>query len=305
MLSTVETGIVFDVKRYTLHDGPGIRAAIHLKGCPLFCWWCHNPESRLTMPQVLFRGERCIACGACVDACPKGAVSLSAGALLTDPDLCSGVGACADTCPSGAKELCGKETSVDDVMTQILKERIFFDQSGGGVTLSGGEPLYQPDFATALLKECKRHEVHTAVDTCGFVSPSVLMEAAALADLFLYDVKHMDPEKHREYTGVDNEVILSNLAALGETGALIYARIPFIPGVNTDENNMRSAGAFLRKVRGVAKVNLLPYHGAAEDKHRRWNVEYKLKGLRAPSEDALKQAAAILEGFGLKVEIGG
>ena len=299
------TGMIFDVKRYTLHDGPGIRVAVHFKGCPLSCRWCHNPESQLSMPQVLFRGERCIACGACIGVCPKGAVSLSAGALLTDAALCSGIGVCVDACPSGARELCGKETSVDDVMAQILKERVFFDQSKGGVTLSGGEPLCQPDLALALLKECRRHEIHTAVDTCGFVSRSILMEALPFVDLFLYDIKHMDPEKHREYTGVDNEVILSNLAELGSAGALIHARIPFVPEVNTDEKNLRSMGTFLRGVKGVAKVSLLPYHSAAEAKHRRWNVEYKLRGLRVPSEDMLKQGAEILESCGLDVEIGG
>ena len=297
--------MVFDVKRYTLHDGPGIRVTIHLKGCPLSCLWCHNPEGRLPMPQVLFRGERCIACGACINACPKGAISLSRGAFLTDVNLCLGIGACVDVCPSGARELCGKETSVDDVMAHILRERIFFEQSGGGVTLGGGEPFHQPDFAIAILRECRRREIHTAVDTCGFVSRSVLMEAVPLTDLFLYDIKHMDPEKHLEYTGVDNEVILSNLEKLGEAGAQIHARIPFIPGLNTDGKNLRSAGAFLRGVKGVAKVNLLPYHSAAEAKHRRWDVEYKLKGLSAPSEDMLKKGAAILESYGLKVEIGG
>jgi pyruvate formate lyase activating enzyme len=270
------SGIVFDVKRYALHDGPGVRVTIHLKGCPLSCWWCHNPEGRSTAPQVLFRPERCISCGGC-----------------------------AGVCPSGARETCGKETTVDDVMERILKERIFFDQSGGGVTLGGGEPLFQPGFALSILKECRRHEIHTAVDTCGFVNRSVLMEALPLTGLFLYDLKHMDPEKHKEYTGVDNEVILSNLAALGEAGALIHARMPFIPDVNTDEKNLRSAGAFLRGAKGVARVHILPYHTAAEDKHRRWNLEYKLKGLRPPPEDALKRGAAILEGYGLKVEVGG
>ena len=301
---TVVTGTVFDVKRYTLHDGPGIRVSVHFKGCPLSCLWCHNPESRLPIPQVLFREERCIACGACIGSCPRGAVSISNGVLMTSA-LCSGSGACADICPSGARELCGRELTVDNVIARILRDRVFFDQSGGGVTLSGGEPFYQPEFATALLKECRRHEIHTSVDTCGFVSRSVLLEALPFVDLFLYDIKHMDPEKHREYTGVDNEVILSNLKMLGEAGVLIHARMPFIPGLNTDEKNMHSVGAFLRGVRGVVKVNLLPYHTAAEDKHRRWNVEFKLKNLRAPSVDMLRRGAAVLEGYGLKVEIGG
>jgi len=279
----MKPGLIFDVKRYTLHDGPGIRVTVHFKGCPLSCWWCHNPESQSAIPQTLFREERCISCGACAGESSKGA----------------------DSCPSGAKELCGKETTVNDLMTQVLKERIFFDQSGGGVTLSGGEPLCQPDFAIAVLKECRRREIHTAVDTCGFVSRSVLMEALPLIDLFLYDIKHMDPEKHLEYTGVGNEAILSNLEILSKAGALIYARIPFVPGVNTDEKNMHSVGVFLRRIRGVVKVNLLPYHNAAEDKHRRWDIEYKLKELRAPSEALLKWGAGILESYGLKTEIGG
>ena len=190
-------------------------------------------------------------------------------------------------------------------MAQILKERIFFDQSGGGVTLSGGEPLYQPGFALAVLKECRRREIHTAVDTCGFVSRSVLTEALPFAGLFLYDLKHMDPEKHLEYTGVNNEIILSNLEMLGKAGASINVRMPFIPGINADEKNLRSAGVFLSGVKGVTKVSLLPYHNAAEDKHRRWNVEYRLSGLRAPSEDMLKASMAILESYGLKTQIGG
>lgn len=299
------TGMVFDVKRYALHDGPGIRVTVHFKGCPLSCRWCHNPESQLSTSQLLFWKERCITCGTCTGACPKGALSLSGGAILTDSKLCSGMGACANACPSGARELCGRKISVGDLMAQILKERVFFDQSGGGVTLSGGEPLLQPDFALAVLKECRKYEIHTAVDTCGFTSRSVLMDALPFTDLFLYDIKHMDPEKHREYTGGDNGAILSNLTALGEAGALINARMPFIPGVNTDEKNLHSAGAFLNRVKGITKVSLLPYHSAAENKHRRWNVKYELSGLCPPSEDMLKNGAAILESYGLKVEIGG
>jgi pyruvate formate lyase activating enzyme len=190
-------------------------------------------------------------------------------------------------------------------MEQVLKERVFFDQSGGGVTLSGGEPLYQPDFAIAILRECRRREIHTAVDTCGFVSRSVLMEALPFTDLFLYDVKHMDPEKHREYTGIDNEVILSNMTALGEAGAAICARMPFIPGLNADEENLRATGAFLRGIRGIVQLNLLPYHSAAEDKHRRWSVKYRLKGLRAPSEGDLQRAVSVMESYGIRTEAGG
>ena len=233
---------MFDIKRYALHDGPGIRVSVHLKGCPLSCLWCHNPESQSFQPQLLFRPERCVMCRMCVDACPNGAVSAE---IKTNYKLCDGSGKCADVCPADAREICGRETAADGVMRAVMKERIFFEQSGGGVTLSGGEPLAQFDFAMALLEECKKNGIQTAVDTCGFVDSRNLLAAAAMTDIFLYDVKHMDAERHRELTGVDNEVIKSNLVRLGESGARINARVPFIPGVNADEANVRATGEFL------------------------------------------------------------
>jgi pyruvate formate lyase activating enzyme len=299
------TGEVFDIKRYTLHDGPGIRVSVHLKGCPLSCWWCHNPESQSFSPQLLFRGEKCIACDACIDACPNGAVSASGGKMSTNPEACEGRGACADVCPSGAREICGKEASVGEVMAAVLKERIFFEQSGGGVTLSGGEPLGQPEFAMAILRECRRLDIPTAIDTSGFADADTLLGTIPLTDLYLYDIKHMNPEKHREYTGVDNEAILSNMAKLGEGGGAINARMPFIPGINADEGNVRKTGEFLSRIRGVTGLNLLPYHNAAEDKHNRWGMDYRLSGTYSPTENSLRRAAEIIEGFGVRVAIGG
>jgi pyruvate formate lyase activating enzyme len=190
-------------------------------------------------------------------------------------------------------------------MKAVLKDRIFFEQSGGGVTISGGEPLSQFDFTMALLEECRRNGINTAIDTCGFVDAQNLLDAAPLTDLFLYDIKHMDPEKHREYTGVDNEIIKSNLVRLGESGARINARLPFVPGVNTDEANLRAAGEFLSRVKGVELVSLLPYHSAAEDKHKRWSMEFKLRGAYPPTENMLASAAAIMENCGVKTAIGG
>jgi pyruvate formate lyase activating enzyme len=220
-------------------------------------------------------------------------------------ELCEGSGACADICPADAREVCGSETGLDDVMKAVLKERIFFEQSGGGVTLSGGEPLSQPDFAMALLEECRKNDIGTAIDTCGFVDARILLEAARMTDLFLFDVKHMDPEKHRRYTGVDNEIIKSNLAKLGESGARINARVPFIPGVNSDETNVRATGEFLSRVKGVELVSLLPYHTAAEDKHRRWGMEFRMKDSRPPTENMIASAAAVLESCGVRTAIGG
>jgi pyruvate formate lyase activating enzyme len=293
---------VFDIKRYTLHDGPGIRVSVHLKGCPLSCWWCHNPESQSFEPQLLFKQNLCIGCVTCVGACPNGAVKPH---IETDAEKCRGSGKCADICPAGAREICGRDMKIGEVMDEILKELIFFEQSGGGVTVSGGEPLSQHDFTVGLLEECKKRGVRTAIDTCGFVDGDSLMSAAPLADLFLYDVKHMDPEKHKKYTGADNEIILSNLAKLGGSGAAINARMPFVPGVNTDERNLRAMGHFLSGVKGVAFLSLLPYHSAAEDKHNRWGMEFKLKGTYPPTENSLSAAAAITESCGVRTVVGG
>jgi pyruvate formate lyase activating enzyme len=277
-------GRVFDIKRYTLHDGPGIRVAVHLKGCPLSCWWCHNPESQSFEQQVLFRPERCIGCGGC-----KGADEIGA----------------ARNCPAEARELCGVNMTVDEVMRTVMKERMFFEQSRGGVTLSGGEPLAQPGFAIALLAACKKNELHTAIDTSGFVDWSVFEATLPLTNLYLYDIKHMDPDKHRLYTGVDNEIVLRNLERLGEAGAEIFARMPFIPGINADEENLRAMGRFLGKIRGIAQLNLLPYHSAAEDKHNRWGMDYKPGKLYPPTENALRKAAETMERYGIKTVTGG
>jgi pyruvate formate lyase activating enzyme len=238
----------------------------------------------------------------CVDACPNGAVKPN---IETDAERCRGAGKCADACPAGAREICGRDMETAEVMDEILKELIFFEQSGGGVTISGGEPLSQLDFTVELLEECKRHGIRTAVDTCGFVDGDSLMSAAALADLFLYDIKHMDPEKHKKYTGADNEIILSNLAKLGGSGAAINARMPFVPGVNTDERNLRVMGHFLSGVKGVTFLSLLPYHSAAEDKHNRWGMEFKLEGTYPPTENSLSAAAAITESCGIRTVVGG
>jgi pyruvate formate lyase activating enzyme len=240
-----------------------------------------------------------------VAACPNSAIAASSGILETDARLCSGAGNCADACPSEAREMCGKKFSVSEIMSLILKERIFFEQSGGGVTLTGGEPLSQPEFAIALLRECKRREFHTALDTSGFASPSVIMEAMPFTDLFLYDIKVMDPDKHRELTGVDNEIILSNITKLSEAGAAIWARMPFIQGLNSGEENLKATGKFLSGLTSVQQLNLLPYHTAAEDKHGRWKMKFSLSGLRPPTENSLRKAAALIEGYGVKVLIGG
>ena len=297
-------GIIFDIKKYSIHDGPGTRTTVHFKGCPLSCWWCHNPESQSVAPAVLFRGEKCIACGSCIKNCPQQAVSLSEGALVTDEGLCTGCGVCCEVCPADARELCGRPYTIDELMSRLAKDEIFF-RDGGGVTFSGGEPLMQPEFLIEALDACGRVGYHRAVDTSGFAGRSVILETAKRTDLYLYDLKHMDPVMHKEYTGVDNAVILENLAAISEAGAKINIRIPFMPGLNSDDENMTSVGRFVSRLKGITGVNILPYHTVAKGKHDRWHMEYKLNDLLPPSDSMVHHAAGILEDFGLKVHIGG
>lgn len=296
-------GIVFDIKRYAIHDGPGLRTTVHLKGCPLSCWWCHNPESISMSPAVLFRGSRCVGCGECVKACPKGALTAGEGGLVRDAALCEGCGICADVCPSGAQELCGRKMSVEELMAELRKDEIFFRD--GGVTFSGGEPLLQPEFLTAALRACGSEGYHRTVDTCGFVGGETLLQAAKHTDLFLYDLKHMDPGKHRLYTGADNTVILENLVLLAGSGAKINIRFPFMPGLNSDEANVRALADFVAGLDGITQVNILPYHTVAKGKHERWSMDYRLPQLLPPDEQQTRRAAEIIESYGVPVHVGG
>ena len=297
-------GMIFDIKRYSIHDGPGIRTTVHFKGCPLSCWWCHNPESQSVSPEILFRSEKCIACGACTVSCPNGAISEHEGTLVTDKNLCCGTGICADVCPSGARELCGRKYSVDKLMSILRKEEIFFRENGG-VTFSGGEPLMQPEFLLESLSACKKECFHTALDTCGFAPKSTILACVPNTSLFLYDLKHMDFAKHKEYTGVDNFIILDNLKAISEAGAKINIRFPFMPGLNSDDANVHALGSFCSELSGITAVNILPYHAVAKGKHERWHMPYKLPNLLPPAESQTARAASIIESYGLKVHIGG
>ena len=301
----MKSGIVFDFKKYSIHDGPGIRTTVFLKCCPLACWWCHNPESISPRPAVLYRRERCIGCGACILACPGKAIRPTDEGFLADPALCEGNGACAEACPSTARELVGRNMTSGEVLEVIRKDILFYDESGGGATFSGGEPLLQPEFLQEMLLGCRESGIHTAVDTTGFAQASVLLETAALTDLFLYDIKHMDPEKHRLYTGVDNTLILENLKTLTESGAKVAIRIPFIPGVNDDEENISRTGEFVSRLSGIVSVHLLAYHTSARNKYAKWGKTYRLPDTLPPSEENTRAAALNLKSFGLNVLIGG
>ncbi len=302
----MEQGLVFDIKRYAINDGPGIRVTIFLKGCPLSCRWCHNPESISPQVEKLFTAERCIGCGECVRVCPVQACRLSSSGIDTDTGLCTLCGRCAEVCPSRATEMSGRLRSVDELLQVIEKERPFFDQSGGGVTFSGGEPLLQSPFLVALLEACGQRGIHRAVDTSGHVRAGTLLEVARHTDLFLYDLKVADVERHRHLTGVDNRLILDNLTALAETGVAIRVRLPLIGGVNDDDANIAAIAAIVAALPGEAKpVDLLPYHAVARGKDQKLGRYRDLDGMREPSAADLQRVAGIFAVHGLVARVGG
>jgi pyruvate formate lyase activating enzyme len=301
----MQTGQIFDIKKYAIHDGPGIRTTVFFKGCPLSCWWCHNPESLSKDTHRLYRPERCIGCRECLAACSNGAIQDFEDQLQWNAADCGYCRSCADVCPAEAVEFIGKSMTVDDVLTEISKDTLFYDQSRGGVTISGGEPLMQPGFLMQLLDACGKCGFHRTVDTAGHVDTNLLMDAAARTDLFLYDLKHMDSQKHLRYTGVSNDKILNNLKQLSRRGASIIIRLPVIPGINADAENIDRTGALAASLTGVIGINLLPYHCAAEAKYRNLGLENKASDAQRPSEEVIGSVARHLASYDLEVKIGG
>jgi pyruvate formate lyase activating enzyme len=299
-------GLVFDIKRYAIHDGPGIRIVVFLKGCNLNCAWCHNPEGIAAGQERMYAPARCIGCGTCVSACPNSALSLTPDGIVTDTTLCEMCGTCAAVCPTKAIELSGTTMTVEKILAEIEKERVFFEQSGGGVTFSGGEPMLHTDFLVRLLDECRDRGIHTAVDTAGLVSTETLLKVASRTDLFLYDLKLMDSDRHREWTGVPNGKILENLQTLAGMGAKVVVRIPLVGGVNDDEENILATAQFLNGLPGEKiRVNLLPYHKIAQAKYAKLGRGEAFRPLNEPDQDSIKRAVEILGEFGIEASIGG
>jgi len=301
-----QSGLVFDIKRFAINDGPGIRVTIFLKGCPLACRWCHNPESISPRVQKMYTKAKCIGCGECVDICPEQACKLTDAGIATDHDLCVRCGQCAAVCPAAATEMSGRYETVGDLLSAIENERPFFDQSGGGVTFSGGEPLLYPDFLIEILDACGRLRIHRTVDTSGLAKTKHLLEVAKRTDLFLYDLKLMDPKKHKEWTGAGNKRILQNLKVLAESGAAIQIRIPLIKGVNADDDNINATAAFVAALPGPArKISLLPYHDVAEGKFAKLGRDYKASPMTAPAAEDLERVITCFSTHGLTASVGG
>lgn len=300
----LEEGIVFNIQKYAIHDGPGIRTTVFLQGCPLNCWWCHNPESQGYTQKILFRKDKCIGCGDCSAVCSSKEVSHLKQGITKYVSECRLCERCINRCPTEALELIGKRMSANDVIAEIEKDQIFYEQSGGGVTFSGGEPLMQVEFLTRLLDACKEKGFHTTLDTSGYACWETLVQVADRIDLFLYDLKLIDDSRHKKYTGVSNRVILDNLNQLVKRRSNIWVRIPIIPGVNDDEDNIQSIGEFLSSI-GIKDVFLLPYHRIAIDKYERLGKKYKLPYTQPPSDSDLNDIRNKLSAFGLYVRIGG
>ena len=299
------TGMVFDIKRFSIHDGPGIRTTVFFKGCPLSCWWCHNPESQATEPEMMFRENRCIRCRACQAVCKQSAISWDGDVISTDMEKCTLCGVCVEACYAEAREMIGREMTVAQVMAEIERDIAFYDESAGGATFSGGEPLWQRDFLLDLLRACQEKEIHTAVDTCGFATWETVDSVREYVDLFLYDLKLMNDARHQKFTAVSNELILSNLRALAEWGENIILRVPIIPGINDDDESLRQLGAFAATLPDVNRISLLPYHPTAVEKYKLLQKTCGLQGVSPPSDGRMAEIAEILSEFGLQVKIGG
>ena len=301
----MSAGWIFDIKRYAIHDGPGIRTTVFFKGCPLRCPWCHNPEGQSFLAEVMLRPARCLAgCRECVAACRPGALAAGRNGPVLDKLKCDLCADCASACPTKAIELVGRRYEASEVVREIEKDRVFYEESGGGVTFSGGEPLAQAAFLADILDACRDRGLRTTVDTCGYAPPEAVELAAGRADLFLFDLKIMDERRHDDLTGQPNGVILANLERLVRLGREVVIRLPLIAGINDDEDNLEMTAAFLRGLRPGLEVSLLPYHALGRDKYRGLGKKDRAAALAAPAAARLGEIQRRLEADGFKVSLG-
>lgn len=297
------TGRIFDIQRFSIQDGPGIRTTVFLKGCPLHCTWCHNPEGISPKPVLSYLAGKCLACGECFGRCPEGALAKAKdGKAAIDRMRCTLCGACAEVCDAKAFELVGREVAAEQVIEVVLRDKEYYQASGGGMTLSGGEPLYQPEFAEALLREAKRHGLHCAIETSGYAEWAVFERVMRLADLFLYDCKESNTQLHEAFTGKGNELIRSNLRALHSAGAAVLLRCPMIPEYNARKEHLDGIAALARSLPKLKGVELLPYHRLGRPKLNRFGLVSRMpESVKPPEGAALDGWISYLRGRGVKV----
>jgi pyruvate formate lyase activating enzyme len=297
------TGTVFNIQRYSIDDGPGIRTTVFFKGCPLSCVWCSNPESQNLRPELMHRDSLCKRCYRCVAVCPTGAISVGADGIVIERDLCDTCGECVSACPHDAMRITGKEMSVGEVFDVVKRDADYYRDSGGGVTLSGGEVLLQPEFALALLQRFREAGFHTCVDTSGQGSTEGLKRLLPYVDLFYFDIKHLDPRIHRAETGITNESILRNFAEVVMSGVPLVVRVPVVPGFNDTVDAIADIADFVAtRVPGGA-VHLLPYHRYGQQKYAMLGLDYELEAAETPSQEFMKAARKIMESRGLECEV--
>ena len=302
-MQRADQGIIFNIQRFSIHDGPGIRTTVFFKGCNLRCFWCHNPEAALVQPQLQYFPDKCIACGGCVAVCPQGAHALVDGVHTFNRDLCQSSFRCVEECFSGALQKIGKDYTVVQVMAEIERDQPYFESSGGGVTFSGGEPLLQKDFLKALLIECRGRGIHTAVDTAGNLPQEVFEEIQPLVDLFLFDIKACDEDIHRRATAAGNRRIHANLRWLSQAGSKIWIRIPVIPGVNDSDSEIHAIAGLLAPLAGIQWVELMAFHTLGSEKYASLGQPYPAAGLTPPSKVRIAEIRDVLVAKGLNARL--
>jgi glycyl-radical enzyme activating protein len=301
-------GIVLNIERFAIHDGPGIRTVVFLKGCPLRCVWCSTVDSQYLLPEMEYFADKCTRCRKCIEICPAGAIyAADDGLIITDRRLCDNCGKCVDICPNGARTIAGMEMTVEQVLEEVEKDNIFYANSGGGITLSGGEPTIQPEFALEIFKGCKRIGIHTAIETCGYVKWDIFDEMLRYIDLVYMDIKHMSPEEHKRLTSKKNNLIQANARKLAEKypDKPFIIRIPVIPGYNDSDENIAATAQFVSQLKGTHRIELLPYHRLGIHKYEALSREYALSDLQTLPEDRMNALAALVESYGIEINVGG
>lgn len=292
-------GLIFDIQRYAIHDGPGIRTTAFLKGCPVRCQWCANPESQQSAPEISYLGNDCIHCGSCAQICPQKAVTVSENSHFIDRGACDLCGQCVNICPGEALQILGSYVSPAELFDEMATDHPFWKRSGGGITLSGGEPLAQPEFVLAFIKLCRENYVHTLIETCLHVPQNIIKDVLLQADDIICDIKIMDEDRHKAFIGVSNELILENLAFLLNSGKPVLVRIPLIPSINDDRDNLEATGVLLSANRHNVQLELLPYHRLGESKYARLGRTYGLADIVPPSDEDMDKAKRELLRFNI------